>query len=309
MFGFGKKNKADDSANNKKKNTQSSAVKRLPPQPSAPRQTVKNAPMQAGRTIPVRQPVRAAHPARPAPKNAPVNRTAPMRQGVEGNKAKAPVKKEKKARGPLITKKDVKYGSIVLIAAILLAFLMLCMINGIMYAIHHVEIDFGYDVTVRLENGASKPPKFECDKDNVFREGGKEPYISITKLADHLSLSTIGNGSKVKFYKMDELTNYVAFEDGSCHVVMNGEKINLSSPVHIRGTQVYVPISFFERYTTSVAVSYFADSHTMSVDFEINEELSTPKRKVLEEFRFVVTTPSGLTEMTEEERNEYAALS
>jgi hypothetical protein len=98
-------------------------------------------------------------------------------------------------------------------------------------------------------------------------------------------------------------------EHGSRHVIINGESICLTSAVYISGSQVYVPISFFERYTSSVIVNYDKKSHTMSVIYEINEELSTPKRKVLEEFRFVVSEPQGLTEMTEEERNEYAAIS
>ena len=71
---------------------------------------------------------------------------------------------------------------------------------------------------------------------------------------------------------------------------------------------MYLPIDFFENYTSSITVNYDGSSHTMNVVYEINEELSTPKRKVLEEFRFVVTAPTGLQEMTEEERNEFAVF-
>ena len=226
---------------------------------------------------------------------------------TEGAKPKD--KKPKLPRGPLITAEGVKHGAFVLVASILLATLLLCLMNFTLYALNHFDFEFGYDVTVKLEDGADKTVKFVYDKESVFRMKGKEAYISLSKLADSLSLSTVGNGEKVKFYKTNDLNNYVSLEDDSRHVIINGESICLSSPVHISGSQVFVPISFFERYTSSIIVKYDDGSHTMTVEYAINEELSTPKRKVLEEFRFVVTSPVGLEEMTEEERNEYAGLS
>ncbi|MBE6672377.1 MAG: hypothetical protein E7599_02515 [Ruminococcaceae bacterium] len=327
MFGFGNKNKKSTSANTNSKNAlgkvQTASKKQSAPSGAPPRQSSRpSVPLSAANSQ-SKRPVRTPNVPRSTNAvsgNRSVSQQHPasqgnmqrMRQGTAQSVKKPTQNTERKKKapsGPVITVEGLKQLGFVLIAAILLSFLLLSMLNGILYAINHLSFEFGYDVTVKLENGNDKPQKYICDNDSVFRDRSGEAYISLTRLSNSLSLSTVGNGERVKFYKTNALNNYVSLEHGSRHVIINGESICLSSPIYISGSQVYVPISFFERYTSSIIVNYNSKNHVMTVEYEINEALSTPKRKVLEEFRFVVCAPVGVVEMTEEERNEYAGLS
>lgn len=327
MFGFGKKNNQKSSVNNKqKKDTHVSAKSKeyvnksmSVSAPGRPTQSTQHAPNQQQTPSPIKRPSMPnaslqRHSNRPAvstPGGARSNNkqtTHSRNETASKPSGQTPSKNTNIPNKSVVTAEAVRYLTFVLIASLLLAGILLCLMNGILYAVNHFDFEFGYDVTVKLEDGTENAPMYECDKDTVFREKGKEAYISLSKLAQSLNLSTVGNNERVKFYKTNDLNNYIVVEDGSRHVVINGEGVCLTSPVYITGSNVYVPITFFERYTSSVTIQYNGKSHMMTVFYAINEELSTPKRKVLEEFRFVVSSPTGLVEMTEEERNEYADI-
>ena len=163
----------------------------------------------------------------------------------------------------------------------------------------------GYDVTVELDTGAQKKDKYSVDNDLAFPANEKEAYISLTKLADSLELSSVGDGNEIKFYKTNDLRSYVSMRHGERDIIINEEHVKLTSPVYIYGRSVYVPISFFAYYTNGLQVYYDRSTRIMSVLYEINEELSTPNRKVLEEFTFSVSRAEGIEELTEEEWFEY----
>ena len=214
-------------------------------------------------------------------------------------------KKKTKSEGPVLTKEEVKNLLLALLASVLLCAVILGLLYGIVYAVSHIRFDFGYDIKVVLDDGSEKPSSYETDSDAVFRDPGGQPYISLTRLADSLGLSSVGDGNKIRFYMTTDRSQYVSMTHGSPYAEMNGEKIALSSPVYITDGATYVPISFFEYYTEGVMVYYDPSNETMTVEYKINEELSTPKRKVLEDFVLLVKTPVYLEEMTEEEWFEY----
>lgn len=232
-------------------------------------------------------------------------RAVPLNHAQNAPKAPKPPKAPKSPRGPIITAEGVRQTLYVLLMSILIYSLVCGATVGIFYAVNNVHFNFGYDVTVELDKSQKKNEKYEMDSASVFRSDSNQPYISLSRLAPSLGLSCVGNEQRIRFYKTDDLSCYVSLEHNSRQAIINGESIRLSDPIVIAGNTAYVPIGLFNYYASGVHIEYDYSKRQMKVVYEINQALSTPKRKVLQEFLFSVCAPAGIAELTEEEWFEY----
>ena len=279
--------------------------------PAAPRVPVRRPPVPGVNAAknpnqPPRDP-RAVHPSgspqkQPTPKSAiktvdaaPHGQTRPIKQP----------KPPKEPRGPLITAEGVSAFLFVVTVSVLIYAIVCGIAYGVFYGINHFRFEWDSDITVKLDDSSNRPTKYTTSKKLVFRNGNDEAYIAMSRLAQSFGLSSVGDSGQMKFYKTGDLQNSVVFVHKSNEAIVNGVTVRLPAPVYISGATAYVPIAFFNYYTTGVTMTYDSEHLELTVFYTINEELSTPKRKVLEEFRFAVNTPSGLEEMTEEEWFEY----
>ena len=284
-----------------------------PPRPGAPLPTastgrgtvypqIPQSAQQTNRPTSVKPaaPVQKQPPAARVPA-APAQKVQPSPAGVKKQPAPTP----KKPRGPIITAEGVRAFFFVLLVSFVL-YALVCVVSfGVFYAIHNVRFDWNHEITVKLDKGVPRTEKYVTNEKVVFRDPSGEAYVNLTKIADSLSLSSIGGGNQIKFYKTNDLDSYIVFTSGSKETVINGEQIRLSSPVYISQNSVYVPIGLFCYYTSGISVSYDAGERIMTITYEIDEELSTPKRKVLKDFEFIVHAPQSIPEMTEKEWFEY----
>ncbi len=216
-----------------------------------------------------------------------------------------PPKPPKEPRGRLITAEGVSAFLFVMTVSILIYAIVCGAAYGIFYGMNHFRFEWSSDITVKLDDSTKRPPQYTTSEKLVFRNGDKEAYIAMSRLTQSLGLSSVGDSTQMKFYKTSDLENSVVFTNKSNEAIVNGVTVRLPAPVYISGATAYVPIAFFNYYTSGVTLSYDSEHMEMTVLYTVNEELSTPKRKVLEEFKFAVNTPSGLEEMTEEEWFEY----
>lgn len=235
--------------------------------------------------------------------HAPISK-APQTAPTNPSKNKA-VHAPKKSRAPIITAEGLRAFCFILLVSLLLYVIICTVTFGAFYAYNNVHFNWNHDVTVKLDKGVPKTENYITSEDVVFRDPSGEPYVNLTKIADSLSLSSIGGGNQIKFYKTNDLQSYIVFTNGSKDVIINGEQIRLSSPAYVSNKAVYVPISLFQYYTNGITVSYDKSERVMTITYEIDNELSTPKRKVLKEFAFIVHAPQSIPEMTEKEWFEY----
>ena len=224
-------------------------------------------------------------------------------------KALPPASKQQKnvPKGPLLTATEAKQLLMIIVVSLLLAFTLLSLIYGVFWTVNNLHFDWNYDITVTMDDSSGKITKYTTNKNTVLRNGEDEPYICISKLAEKLDLSSVGDGSSIKFYKANDLNSFVTFENGSNKIIINGEIVSMSAPAYIRSGMAYVPISFFDYYTSGVSIDYDSESRVMSVVFSVNEELSTPKRKVLDEFCLLVRAPESIEELTSQDWYECMA--
>ena len=130
--------------------------------------------------------------------------------------------KIKEPRGPLVTAEGVSQFLFVVLVS-LFFYLMICgVVYGAFYCATHVRFNWNYDVTVKLDDSSKKPPKYTTSRDLVFKDESEIPYISMAKLALSLDLSSMGDAKQIKFYKTNDLENYVVFTHRSKEVVING---------------------------------------------------------------------------------------
>ena len=253
-------------------------------------------------------PKREGLPGRPVPTRTPSSKMPENESKPRVSDAPVTKPKEgkiKEPRGPLVTAEGVSQFLFVVLVS-LFFYLMICgVVYGAFYCATHVRFNWNYDVTVKLDDSSKKPPKYTTSRDIVFKDESEIPYISMAKLALSLDLSSMGDAKQIKFYKTNDLENYVVFTHRSKEVVINGVTVTLGSKVYISGGTAIVPIEFFNYYTTGVRISYEESERLMTVLYTIDEELSTPQRKVLKEFCFASNIPQPLEEMTGEEWFEY----
>ena len=285
-------------------------VREMPPQrPVVPSQNTKPTnvprphPSQNGRPVPQNRPIPAK--VQPSQVAGPPKQALPNREQTAGNPPLKAPKPPKPPRGPLVTAEGIRQTLYVLVMSILFYALACGLAVGIFYAVNRIHFNFGYDVMVELDKSQKKNEKYEMDSDRVFRYDSAQPYISLTKLASSLELSCVGDDQHIRFYKTSDLSCYVSLSHNSKQAIINGESVWLSSPVVIASDGVYVPIGLFNYYANGVHIDYDYQKRTMKVVYEVNDALSTPKRKVLEEFKFSVSAPTGIAELTEEEWFEY----
>lgn len=266
-------------------------------------------PTNGGRVYPMNNaaPQRAASPKSPAGTGKEMPKQRPANEAKKAPAAKMPTKEKppKAPRGPLITAEGVSQFLFVVMVSLIIYAVLCGIAYGIFYGIHHFHWSWNYDITVKLDDSSNKPSTYSTSKNAVFRGEDNEPYIAVSRLANSLGLSAVGDADSIRFYKTGDVNGYAVFTDQSKEVNVNGVVIRLCSPVYIVGGIAYVPISFFNCYTSGITISYDTDERMMTVLYTVDEALSTPKRKVLKEFTFCVTSPEALDELTEKEWFEY----
>jgi len=266
-------------------------------------------PVQSGASSP-----RAAAPGTtrpmPAPGGSHMHRppNAPSSLGSKAGRDKPQVPptpvKQPKVKGPLITAEGCRQFAFIFLMAILIYAVISGVACGIFYGVVHTHVDWNYDITVEIDIGEPKNKTYTLTRNNVFLNE-VHPYINLTEIAMSLELSSVGSDDQIKFYKTDTAGSYALFTNNSEYVTINGEEIKLPGPVYIKGGKTFIPIHFFNYYTNGLKISYDAESRVMKIIYVINEALSTPKRKVYEEFSFAVRLPQNIDELTEEDWFEY----
>ena len=126
------------------------------------------------------------------------------------------------------------------------------------------------DFTVYL--GDEEPytvPYNQCVRDGVL-------YVDLRRIAKQVDLTVSGSGNKLRFTGSDN--NYVQFEKGETTAVINGETVEITSPLLGRKKET-VCQAYIENGTCLIPYRFLTRALSQGILFHLNEETNTVKIK------------------------------
>lgn len=155
----------------------------------------------------------------------------------------------------------------------------------------------GVEEETRTEKTATLPPE------QLFLAGG-EIYICLTDLNRRLNLGmrAVGDGGGLRVTL--ENGSSAVFRDGGTGVAIDDSPlVALGNPAIIDNRKLYLPLSFVQRYTSGVNISYDREENLLTVDRPIDREATAALAEtkpladepVYEPFAFTVMPPAPLS--------------
>ena len=137
---------------------------------------------------------------------------------------------------------------------------------------------------------------------NVYRNGAF--YIAIDTLRDYCEFTVTGDTDELRYIPRGSSDQQISFVIGASTVSVNGSSVRLEDPSFISGGNLYVPISFFERYVKNMSVTLDRNESKITVvraeTAESVADTSNDKLPVYEPILFSLGVDEPLTHITEQ---------
>jgi hypothetical protein len=177
-----------------------------------------------------------------------------------------------------------------LFLAIICGVLLYAAIMGIIIGLrtaylHHTDRDKEYDITLSITSvGGGKAAKKTVSSARVFQGG--QPCVCISDIAGMIGFTTAGAADGVMIFYSGE--QYIRFENGTRTVTINGNAYIMPAPAKEIDGKLWIPSTFFDRYTAGLDIGYDTTTKVFSIAFARDEENSDSLHTKWQTFRLVV---------------------
>ena len=275
------------------------AANNVPPKKQQPK-TAKNG---------AKKNTRAAQPKRPLSTQTPKQRKVQQqRKKITGSAKNLEVNRHVKTKKTSYRIKKQKKTWRVLLSRFITFMLFFALISGIIGGIFFFKLtrldgSGVEDYTIQIgDNNASDMISLKSSSANVYRNGAF--YIAIDALRDYCEFTVTGDTDEIRYIPRGTTGQQISFTVGSNTVVVNGSPVRMQTPSFVSGGNLYIPVSFFERYVKNLSVMHAPTESKITVvraeTAESVADTSKDKLPVYEPILFTLGVDEPLTHITEQ---------
>ena len=194
-------------------------------------------------------------------------------------------------------------------AAFLVIFFMLsAVLGGAFYiSLSHTSGIGSGDYTVQIgENGSKSTVTYTSSGKRAYANGTYN--LSIDTIREYCDLTVTGDANKLRYIPRGSEGQSVAFEIGTNKAWVNGVEVRMEKPCFVSAGNLYVPVSFFDRYAKNLTIQHAASENKLTVlRTETAESVASTARDkvpVYEPIWFTLAEDAPLTGITEQSVDE-----
>ena len=149
------------------------------------------------------------------------------------------------------------------------------------------------DVTVQIgENDAETTETFTASAKRAFANGTYN--ISIDLLRDYCDLTVTGDAQRLRYIPRESEKQSVTFEIGTNTAWVNGVQVRMEKACFLSGGNLYVPVSFFDRYAKNLTIQHAPSENKITViRTETAESVASTARDKIPVYEPIVFNLSG----------------